>query len=131
MNNQSSKTICFIGRGAGARKTVYATRGSQCRSRNLNNDARMRILVVGLSVSRMRIPPRPSFLVLDALESHMPHTYRRCACSRHSGRPSTSQRRDNTCWRYCPLDGGTSRSSDCDCVVGYQCNDRGGSWMKL
>ena len=95
MSNQSSKTIRFIC-GACA-QNVYANRGLLFRTQNLSSPLILNHDVKSApSAFHKHTQQAPSFLVSGALGFRMPRTYRHCACSRGSGKPSTSRQRDST-----------------------------------
>jgi hypothetical protein len=97
MNSQLSKTARFIC-GGGGRSVSAMIRDLLFRTQNLNIGPLSPKLVVGsaMSVCRRRNRLGRSSLVLDGLAYHMRRTYRRCAHSRGTGRPSIFRRRDST-----------------------------------
>lgn len=98
MSNQLSKTICFICGVCGL--NVYAIRDLLSHIQSLNNpETRNRSLKRAPSAFHRRIQLAQSSLVSGALVSHMPRTYRHCACSRGSGRRNIFQQRGSTSLR--------------------------------
>ena len=97
MSSQLSKTARFICDGGG--RSVYAMiRDLLFRTQNLNiHPGNASLVTVGaLSASRTRSRRGQFSLVLGGLVYHMQRTYRRCAGSRGTGRPSIFRRRGST-----------------------------------